>query len=186
MALDARPELKAQLGRESNARMNYSATKWERLPSAAFVGDYGTTGAAMDSAIPTRTYGIAVKIPVFDGWRRDARRAESASALHSEQVRTRDLREQIELDVRLALDSVRSAEAQVLAAREGLELAERELEQARRRYQAGVTNSIEVTDAQTRLQRARENQIVAMYAHNLARIDLNSSLGTIQELVNSF
>jgi outer membrane protein TolC len=63
-------------------------------------------------------------------------------------------------------------------------LAENELEQARRRYQAGVTNSLEVTDAQTRLDRARDNQINAVYNHNLARLELATATGTIQEYVH--
>jgi outer membrane protein TolC len=96
------------------------------------------------------------------------------------------LRDQIELDIRVALDSVRSAEAQVTAAREGVDLSEKELAQARRRYEAGVTNSIEVTDAQTRLQRARDNLTNALYNDNLSRIDLSTAMGTIQALIDNF
>jgi outer membrane protein TolC len=90
---------------------------------------------------------------------------------------------QVELDVRLALDSLRSADSQVKTAGEGLTLAQSELEQARRRYQAGVTNSLEVTDAQTRLDRARDNQVDALYNYNLARLDLATATGAIQEYV---
>jgi outer membrane protein len=186
VARTERAELLAQQDREATARLTYSATKWERLPSLAFFGDYGTIGNGIDGAIPTRTYGISVRVPLFDGGRRDARRAESMSQLRVEQIRTRDLREQVELDIRLALDSLQSANAQVLAAREGLQLAERELEQAERRYKAGVASSIEVTDAQTRLQRARDNQTNALFNYNLARIDIHTAMGTIQELVNHF
>ena len=64
----------------------------------------------------------------------------------------------MELDVRLALDELQSAEDEVKVAQEGLALSENELAQARRRYEAGVANSVEVTDAQTRLERARDNQ----------------------------
>ena len=123
-------------------------------------------------------------MPIFDGGRRDARRAESLSQYRQEQIRTRDLEQQVELDVRLALDSLRSAKAEVETARDGLTLAENELAQAQRRYQAGVTNSIEVTDAQTRLDRARDNQIAALYDYNVARIDLATATGTIAEFVN--
>ena len=185
-AVAGRPELKAQQERETGARMGYSATKWERLPSAAFFGDYGTIGGGTGNSLPTRTYGVSVRVPLFDGGRRDARRAEAASRMRTEAIRSRDLKEQIELEVRLSTDALRSADGQVAAAREGLSLAERELEQARRRYEAGVATSIELTDAQTRLQRARDNQIQALFAHNLARIDFNSAMGTIQDLVNSF
>jgi outer membrane protein TolC len=103
--------------------------------------------------------------------------------MRSEQIRTADLRDQIDLDVRLALDSLRSADAQVKTAEEGLQLSEQELAQAERRYKAGVTNSVEVTDAQTRLSRARENRIDALYNYNLARIDLGTAMGNIENMI---
>ena len=182
-ALKERPDLKAQQEREANARIAASATKMERLPSVAAFGDYGSIGPGFDNALPTRTYGISLRVPVFDGGRRDARRAESASQYRSEKVRTNDLKEQIELDVRLALDSLRSAQDQVGVAKDGLELADNELTQARRRYEAGVTNSLEVTDAQTRLERARDNQTDALYNYNVARIDLAQAMGKVRSLV---
>jgi outer membrane protein len=182
-ALKERPDLKAQQEREANARMSASATKMERLPSVAAFGDYGSIGTGFDNALPTRTYGVSLRVPVFDGGRRDARRAESASQYRSEKVRTNDLKEQIELDVRLALDGLDSAEQQVKVAKEGLELSENELAQARRRVDAGVAISVEVTDAQTRLERARDNQTAALYNYNVARIDLAQSMGKVRSMV---
>ena len=182
-ALQSRPELKAQQRREENARLNHSAVKMERLPSLVAVADYGSIGSSIEHAFPTRTFGASLRVPVLDGGRRDARRAESLSQYRQERIRTSDLREQIELDIRLALDALRSAEAQVKAAEEGLSLAENELAQARRRYQAGVASGLEVTDAQTRLERARENRIAALFNHNLARIDLGTATGTIQRFM---
>jgi len=183
-ARGTRPELDAQNKREQTARLNYDATKFERLPSLGFFADYGTIGTAITSAHPTYTYGMSVRLPVFDGGRRDARRAESLTQLRQERIRTRDLREQVELEVRLALESLRSADGQVEVAKEGLQLAENELAQARRRYEGGVASSLEITDAQTRLQRARDNQIAAIYNHNLARIELAAATGKIQESVS--
>jgi outer membrane protein TolC len=182
-ALKERPDLKAQQEREANARMAASATKMERLPTVAAFGDYGAIGPGFDNALPTRTYGISLRVPVFDGGRRDARRAESASQYRSEKVRTGDLKQQIELDVRLALDGLESAEQQVKVAKEGLDLSENELAQARRRVDAGVAISVEVTDAQTRLERARDNQTAALYNYNVARIDLAQSMGKVRSMV---
>jgi len=182
-ALQARPDLKAQQQREENARLSASAVRMERLPSLAAFGDYGSSGIALDNSLPTRTIGISLKVPLFDGGRRDARRAEAVSLYRSEKVRTGDLKEQIELDVRLALDGLRSAEDQVKVAREGLELAGSELTQARRRYDAGVTNSLEVTDAQTRLERARDNETQALYNYNVARIDLAQAMGNMRRSI---
>ncbi len=182
-ALDARPDYQAQRERESNARLSASATKLERLPTVAAFGDYGASGLAFDNALATRTIGISVRVPIFDGGRRDARRVESASLVRTEKVKTNDLKEQIELDVRLALDALHSAEEQVKVSREGLELADNELTQARRRYEAGVAVGLEVTDAQTRLERARDNQTAALYNYNVARIDLAQSVGAVRRMV---
>ena len=182
-AIQERPDYKAQQERESNARLSYSATKMERLPSVSAFGDYGASGTGFDSSLPTRTVGVSVRIPIFDGGRRDARRAESASQYRAEKVKTGDLKEQIELDVRLALDSLRSAEDEVSVAKEGLELAQNELTQARRRNDAGVAIALEITDAQTRLERAQDNQTAALYNYNLARIDLAQAMGAVRRMV---
>lgn len=182
-ALKDRPDLQAQKQRETNARLSASATKMERLPSVHAFGDYGAIGTGLDNALPTRTVGISVSIPIFDGGRRDARRAEAASQYRTERVRSNDLEEQIELDVRLALDSLHSADDEVKVAREGMELSENELTQARRRYEAGVAISLEVTDAQTRLERARDNQTEALYSYNVARIQLAQAMGRVRTVV---
>jgi outer membrane protein TolC len=179
-ALHQRPDLKAQKEREANARLSASATKMERLPSMQAFGDYGDSGTGFAGAVPTRTYGISLKVPIFDGGRRDARRVESESQYRAERLRTNDLKEQVELDVRLALDELKSAEDEVKVAKEGLELSEQELTQARRRVDAGVAISLEVTDAQTRLERARDNQTSALYAYNVARLDLAQAMGRVR------
>lgn len=177
IALSTRADYQAQLKREESARLSYSSVKWERLPSLVGYGDYGSIGNGTDHLIPTRTYGVTVRVPIFDGARRDARRGESAVLWHQEQVKSNDLRQQIELELRLALDRLHSATQQLQVAQEGLKLSETEMEQAQRRYEAGVTNSIELTDAQTRLARARDNQIAAAFLNQLARIDWAQAMG---------
>jgi outer membrane protein TolC len=182
-ALKSRSDLAAQQEREGNARLSASATRMERMPTVAAFGDYGPSGSGINNSLPTRTYGISLRVPLFDGGRRDARRAEANSQYRQERIRSADLKEQIELDVRLALDTLRSAEEQVKVAQEGLGLAENELAQARRRYEAGVANGVEVTDAQTRLERARDNQVDALFNYNQARIDLGQAMGTIRRMI---
>ncbi len=183
LAMGQRPDYRAQQEREANARLSASATKMERLPSLSAFGDYGPLGNGFAAAVPTRTYGISLKVPIFDGGRRDARRVESDSQYRAEKIRTNDLKEQIDLDVRLALEDLSSANEQVKVAREGLELAENELAQARRRFDAGVAINLEVTDAQTRLERARDNQTAALYNHSLARIELAQAMGKVRQAI---
>jgi outer membrane protein len=179
-----RAELKTQRQKVEAARLSYSAVKAERLPTVGAFGDYGPTGPSINNSRATRTVGVSLKISLFDGGRRMSRAAESMSQYDQEQLRARDLERQVELEVRLAFDALNSARTLVNTANESLTLAESELAQARRRYEAGVTNSIEVTDAQTRVVRARDNRVASLYNYNLARLDLATSTGAITEFVN--
>ena len=182
-ALASRADWKAQEELERNAKLGYSASRWERLPSVSAFGDYGTIGNSFSNAFPTRTYGVQLRVPVFDGGRMDYVRSESASLLRQQRIRSADLRARIELEIRLALDSIRSASEQVTVAQDGLKLAENELAQAQRRFRAGVTNSVEVTDAQNRLARARDNQIAALFGYESARLDLGQAMGIIRDWI---
>ncbi|MCC7497466.1 MAG: TolC family protein [Bryobacterales bacterium] len=182
-ARGSRPDWTAQQSRERGAQLNYSAAKLERIPTLAAFGDYGSIGTAWDNSVATRTYGVSLRIPVFDGGRRDARRQESHALYRQERVRTRDIWQQVELEIRQAIESLHSGQAQVATAEDGLKLALRELAQAERRYKAGVSTSIEVIDAQTRLERARANRILALFSYNLARIDLETARGTVERLL---
>lgn len=182
-ALAQRADLRAQQNREENARLSASAVKMQRLPSVSAFGDYGAIGTGITDSLATRTIGVQLRVPVFDGGRRDAERAESASQYRSEKTRTNDLKQQVELDVRLSLDELKSADDQVRVAREGLGLSENELAQARRRYEAGVATTVEVTDAQTRLERARENQNSAIYNYSVAKVDLAQATGKVMATI---
>ena len=183
VALEERADWQAQQKRADTARLQLSAARLDRAPAVSFFADYGSIGSGIRDAIPTRTYGIAVQVPVFDGGRVDARRAQSASQYRQESIRTEDLRAQIELEIRLALDALESAAAQLQTAEEGLALARNEVAQAERRYRAGASPGLEVTDAQTRLERAQENRISALFGYNIARIHLAAATGTIRDAI---
>lgn len=181
---ELRPEWKAQLLREESAKLNRQSVASERIPSARAFGDYGVIGASPDVMLPTRSIGISVNIPIWDGGRRDARRAEAASQVRAESIRTRDVAQQIELEIRVALETLKSAENQVAVSRQTLDLAQRELAQAERRVEAGVAPSLEITDAQTRVARAREAEVSALFRQKTARIDLAVAVGNLDMLLS--
>jgi outer membrane protein TolC len=177
-----RPELKAQAERQRAAQLSYQSLKAERLPSASAFGDYGTLGKAGAEQLPTRSVGVSVKIPLWDGGRRDARRGESASQLRSETIRTQDTSRQVELDIRLAIEAQSSADSQARVTLEALQQSEKELAQAERRLEAGVASGLEVTDAQARLARARDSRVLALFSQRAARIDLGVAVGNVDML----
>jgi len=183
-ARELRPELKAQASREQAARLSASAAKWERAPAARAFGDYGVIGRTGSVYLPTRTVGVQLTVPLWDGGRRDARRAEASAQERAEEIRARDAARQVELEIRLALEALKAAEGQVAAARAVFAQAERELEQAERRVAAGVATPLEVTEAQARLAGAREAVVAAVFRQKAARIDLGAAAGNLDLMLD--
>jgi outer membrane protein TolC len=183
-ARELRPELKAQAERERAARLSASAAKWERMPAARAFGDYGVIGRTGSVYLPTRSAGVQVAVPLWDGGRRDAKREEAAAQKRAEEVRTRDTARQVEVEIRLALEALKSAEGQMAAARAAFEQSERELEQAERRVAAGVATPLEVTEAQARLARAREAVVAATFRQKAARIELGAAAGNLDLMLD--
>jgi outer membrane protein TolC len=71
-------------------------------------------------------------------------------------------------------------------ARDNLDLADRTLVQARDRFAAGVTDNIEVVQAQESLAAANQSMIASVYAHNLAKVSLARAVGATEASLKQF
>jgi outer membrane protein TolC len=150
----------------------------DQYPSLQAFGDYGDSGnRPYENSVPTRAYGMRLNVPIFNGGLTRGRIAVAASLKRQAELELSDTRGQVEADVRLSFTTLRTAVEQVRAADETFNLAERELQLARDRFQAGVADNIEVINAQTALQDARSGQINALAAYNAARANLAAALG---------
>jgi len=97
-----------------------------------------------------------------------------------------DLRRGIEEDLRASLLNLDSTNEQVAVAREGQELAQRELEMAQDRFQQGTANNVEVITAQDELARAEENYILAVSSHVDAKFALARAMGDTEKNILEF
>jgi len=181
-AHENRTELKAQLTRQKLASLSLSSVTNERVPSLSLNGDYGWVGLKPEDAFATRSVGLMLSVPIFDGGQREGRISENRSRVRQESIRMQDVSDQITLEVRNALLTLDSSTQQVAVAEKGIELAMKELTFARDRYAAGLATNIEVTNAQTSVARARDNQIEALFRFNASRINLARAKGEIEQL----
>jgi outer membrane protein TolC len=97
-----------------------------------------------------------------------------------------DLRFGIEQEIQEALLNLQSASEQVAVAKDGQDLAQRELELAQDRFQSGVTNNVEVATAQDELARAQENYIVAVSGHVDAKFALARAAGNTEKNIGQY
>ena len=155
-----------------------SAAKAERLPALEFIADYGENGnTPFTNALPTRTVGVQLKVPIFNGGLTRGRINEAQSQQRQMVLQLANVRNEVEQEVRQAWQGLTTTTQQVLAAQRSLALAEKELTMARDRFAAGVANNLEVINAQTALTNARENEVSALAQYYAARINLAASQG---------
>ena len=181
-AMQSRADLRAADAQIASAQRQIESIKSERLPALAAFIDQGPTGKSPSHLLSTSDWGIQLSVPVFDGFRREARIDEQKAAVQELGVRKRDLTEQAAIDVSGALLDLQSAREELDATGEHLRLAEQELAQARDRFRSGVSGNADVITASLGLNAARTQVVDARAAFQSARVALARAQGIVTEL----
>lgn len=177
-AIANRPELRTVAAQQKAAQLQARAVRAERLPRLDLAADYGVTGLNVPDAFPTYNLAVQVSVPVFDGFRREARQRQQELAAEEARVRAGDVQDQVEAEVRSSLLDVANGQDQQRIAAERLQLANEELSQSQERFANGLATNIEVINAQQNLVRARDAVIDAQAATAAARVNLARATGT--------
>ena len=185
-AFAARSDYQAALAQTRAAELSRRAATAEHYPSLDLEGDFGDIG--VNPATSNGTFHVAgtVTVPIFQGGRVHADVLQAEASLRQAKARLEDLRGQIDNDVRNALLDLNAAADEVEVARSSVDLAEQTLVQAQDRFVAGVTDNLEVVQAQESVASAHENYISSLYAHNLAKVELARSLGNAEQGVKQY
>ncbi len=178
-----RRDLAAATARLEAARAARRAATRERFPALRFQGDYGALGREIDTAKETFDFGASIAVPIYDRASIDSESIRSEAELRAREAELGDLRAAIYYEVRVALLDLEAARELVDVGRAGLDLARRQLEQARNRFSAGVASNLEVVEAQESVARADETFIASLYRLTLERLRLGRALGAIGEAV---
>jgi outer membrane protein len=179
-AMHARPDLRAADEQIRAAQQQVTAIKAERLPSLSAFGDYGYIGN--QRYLGTYDWGVQVSIPIFDGLHREGRIEEAKAMANEIDVRRRDLRQQVAIEVRGALLDLASARQEADAVREALRLAQQEVVQAQERFRAGVAGNADVITASLALNSARTQAVDALASYQGAKVALARAVGSVTAL----
>lgn len=163
----------------------FRAARFERFGSIGLSGEYGYASPVIFDGRDERAWtgGIALSLPIFDGWRIRADQRVALAQMRAQEYRLRALELQISDELRLAAEDARSRNAQVTVAQRSEKLARDELELARRRYEEGVADNREVVDAQNSLAVASDNLVEAVYQYNLSRVELARARGDVRGIL---
>ncbi len=186
-AYDRRADFRAAQANVRAAEYAIEAARAEHYwPSVVVQADYGDIGSTLAASRGTYSLIAGVRVPIYAGGRAHIDTDQAEAALRNKKNALEDLRGRIDYEVRSALLDLQSAADQVAVARTNVDLATETLAQARDRFGAGVSDNIEVVQAQQLLAAANENYIGSLNAHNGAKIALATALGTAEEGVPQY
>lgn len=185
-ALQMRSDYQAARAALRAAQLSREAAWKERLPSIGLAGEYGVLGYHPDAMSPNWSAMATLRIPIFEGGKVEADVRQADAILKQRQAQVDDLKGRIEQDVEDALLDLKAAAQQVEVARLGVDLARQALAQSQDRFAAGVTNNVEVIQAQQQLASANQQYIAGLYAHNIGKVLLARSIGNAEQVVRQY
>jgi outer membrane protein TolC len=175
-ALQSRADLASARASVDAAEFELRAARAEQQPTIGVSADYGGGG---DHTAFNQVYSVAasVSVPIYTGGRIRAHVLRAESELTRRRAEYDDLRGRVAYDVHIAWLDLTAATTSLVVAESNKTLADRALVQAQDRYANGVTNYLEVVQAQETVAHASENRVATLYAVNVAKLTLARAIG---------
>jgi outer membrane protein TolC len=184
-ALLARPDYLSLASQRLGLVEQQRASHARYFPKLSINGNYGGLGRSIGSVQGTGIIQGQIDFTVFDR-DRSGEAQELASRVKRVDDQIADLRRGIEEEIHEALLNLESATEEVTVAKDGQDLAQRELELAQDRFQSGTTNNVEVVTAQDELARAQENYVLAVSGHADAKFALARAVGGTEKNIGQY
>ncbi len=161
---------------------NLKAAHAEHLPTLNVNADFGAAGTT-PSSHSTGVYTVSgtLTIPLYEGGRIRGDIQQANAALKQRQAELSDAHAQVDEDVRQAFINLDAAADEVGVAQSNVKLSHEALTQSRDRFAAGITDTVEVVQAEQTIVQADDDLISAVYEHNLAKASLARAMGNAEQ-----
>ncbi|MDX2127404.1 MAG: TolC family protein [Chloroherpetonaceae bacterium] len=129
--------------------------------------------------------GIQLNVPIFNGFKTDAKVQKAEIEKKQSETRFENLKELIRAEVRVSLSGVQESRKRILSQLKTVQSAERSYEITRSRRQQGLVSLLEVSDAELALAQAKGNYLQAVYDFLIAKANLDKALGVATKFAKS-
>ena len=176
-----RGDYQAATAEVAAAQAQLRSARAERYPSVGVNANWGEIGTGgFSDGHQTYVVAGAVKVPLFQGGRVRGEVETAQARLNQAQSKLANLKEQIDYDVRTALLNLNTNASQIDVAKTNTTLAAQTLNQARDRFASGVTNNVEVIQAQQAVAQADEVYIAGLYRYSVSKLNLARAMGVAE------
>ncbi len=185
-AYKARADFESQMNRVRSAELARKAASAERYPSIGAETDYGLSGVNPGTSHGTVDAAATLHIPILQEGKVHADVLRADASLAEEKQRLEDLRAKIDQEVRDVYLDLEATAQEVPVEKSAVDLATQNLEQSRDRFRSGVTDNLEVVQAQDALAIANDAYIASLYSYNLAKISLARATGVAESQYSQY
>jgi outer membrane protein TolC len=186
-ALRSRADLRSAEASVQAATFTLRAQKAQRLPVVSVTADYGAAGPNIGNFNQVYTIAGNISVPIYTGGRIRADIEQARADLARQEAEYEDLKGRVAYDVQVAWLDLSASDSSVRIAERNKALAEQALTQSKDRYTNGVTNYLEVVQAQETVAAASENYIQSLFSYDVAMISFSRAIGgaetKLQELL---
>jgi len=176
-AYNSRSDFRSALDSQKAAERDLSAARGERYPVVAMNGSYSDVGTTFGHSNGDFSVQAGVRIPLFTGGRIKGDITEAEASFRQRKAEAENIRGQVDYDVRTAFLNLNAAKEQVDVGKRNVDLANESLARSKDRFTSGVTDSVEVVQAEQALASANDQYITSVYNHSLAKLELARALG---------
>lgn len=165
---------------------NVSLEQAAYFPSLAGFGNYQYQTQANDFKfsdyrwVKTFVLGLQLQIPIFNGFKTQARVSQAEIGLNQAVEQKRNLTEAIKTQALSVLYRVQQALIRIQGQNKTVRTAQEGYEIAKRRLENNVGTQLEVNDAELALRQAKLNRLQAIYDFKVAEADLETVLGRVK------
>jgi outer membrane protein TolC len=181
-----RKDLQAAQTQIRAAEQTLKAARAEYLPSLSINANYGAIGPVPSNSHATFGVTGSLRFPIWQGGRVRGDIEQAGAAVAQRRAEYDDLRQRVEADVRNSFLDLSAAQEQVGVAESNRALAQDTLQQAKDRFVAGVSNTIEVVQAQQAVAAADQDYIATLVAHNLAKASVARAVGGAEQSIQKY
>ncbi len=185
-ALKNRSDLKAAQQQMDAAKRSLSASRAERLPALTAEVDYGEIGVNPNNSYATLNATGKVSGPIFEEGKLRGDAQVAGAQLQQAKARLNDLEGQIRADVKDAILDIEAAQKLVSVSHSNVELANEALTEAQDRFQAGVSDNLAVSQAQSSVAQASDRYVSSLYQFNVAKLSLARATGVARAQYKSY
>ncbi len=175
-------------GQYTMAKFELKRQKFSYLPNAYAYGSLSAGAFRSTFSIfntdygwyPTALVGATVKMPIFTGLQRNAKRQQAKLSLQKAENNMNNIKSIIDLDIASSTTTLTNASSSFENQKKNIAIAEEVARVVKIKYEQGVGSNLELITAETSLKEAQANYYNALYDAIIAKLDFDKANGNLK------